>query len=158
MELLEVAAGNLETSSWLLRMISEGMDTDDWAYRPRSVNCAHWILGHITRSRCLLLRILGLSEETADWEAAFNRGGDGAALTSAPSPGQLLATFHQSTEMIAARLRGAPTELLDQPPPFTLDFNARTIGDALFGLYMHETYHIGQVGLIRRMRGKKGTG
>jgi hypothetical protein len=66
---------------------------------------------------------------------------------------EMLAAITASHERIAAALARVSEETLDAPiePGKT-----STVGTRLVGLQFHEAYHAGQLGILRRLTGKKG--
>ena len=122
-------------------------------------NCIQWVLAHIVATRDQIGRMIGsepVLPETlrqrfsrpaapivdrtdarllADWIADFDRSQErlGAAIAALPDE-RLHATFDGS------KLPGRPT----------------TLAEALAFFHFHESYHIGQLGLLRRLAGKEG--
>ena len=55
-----------------------------------------------------------------------------------------------------AQLPNVSEETLAAPSPFPIPGDNQTLGDLLAFLTMHESYHIGQLGLIKKsMTGKR---
>jgi DinB family protein len=122
-------------------------------------NCANWVLGHIVQNRGAVLSLLG---EQPVWDAAegerYKRGSapiaggaapPGAAAAAKPFP-EIFEALDRSQERILAGLSRVKEEDLG---------SAGTKGSLiskLAGLQFHEAYHAGQLGLLRRIAGKKG--
>lgn len=113
-------------------------------------NCANWILGHIMSSRNHLLGLLGAEPVLpANRLAVYQRGSKGLDGQELPFD-TLLQAFVDAQGRIEAALLGMSedrfAELVqaEKPPenPALLQF--------------HEAYHIGQLGLLRRIMGKAG--
>lgn len=115
-------------------------------------NCLNWVAGHIVASRNQALALLG---EEPIWSAAeadpYKRGsspirqGDRALALS-----KILADFELSQGRIRAGLGRITQRDLEEK------LGDKTAGESLHFLHFHEAYHIGQVGLLRRMAGKEG--
>ncbi len=109
----------------------------------KSIN---WILGHITVSRNLISQLLGLEPLCSkEMVALYDRG------TKEPA-----ALSQWSTEKILNQLDEIQNELeVSLNHRSDSDFEAKHWNE-LFFLYGHEMYHVGQIGLIRRLLGKSG--
>ena len=137
----------------------EGVSHEESLVRPPAGNCLNWVLGHIVLYRGTMLKLIGrrplLEGERAD---LYRRGShpDGSEhyLDLATLRG-LLSDAHQ--ELIPALAAMTDEELAANVPE---DFNrpplAGSIGNALARLSFHESYHAGQIGLLRRIAGKEG--
>jgi uncharacterized damage-inducible protein DinB len=153
-------ARRLRFNEKLLAVETAGFTPEDWHLRPSAQggNDAHWILGHVTQGRRMLARILGAAIETAPWEHGFgmNAKPDGTHA-GYPDPAELARDFSASGERLEALLGDLTSERADstwrgRPMPD----GSQTLGDVLHFLYFHETYHLGQIGLLRRLAGKPG--
>ncbi len=67
---------------------------------------------------------------------------------------QMLADFDEAQEAIVARLGQISEEELDVLVPWFGENQPKAV--ALAGLVFHETYHLGQTGLLRRVIGREG--
>ena len=118
-------------------------------------NCMNWVLGHITENRNTMLRFLG--EELILSEAQAKRYGYGSEPVCADGEDiltleQLLTALEQSQKAITDRLQGISSEQLEGEVQSFL--GATTLGQLLFFLYFHETYHTGQTEALRQLAGK----
>lgn len=142
----------------LLALETEGFTDADWEAPPgeRGGNPAWWILAHVVRYRRMLLRKLeeGVGEEA--WEANVSGGGKPLTTEGLPPPESLVAGFQALGERLAARLAAlSPAEAAREGGSRFPDGGSTWEEGARF-LYFHETYHLGQIGLIRRLRGHPG--
>ena len=113
-------------------------------------NCANWVLGHIVHTRGAILGLLG---EKPVWDPAeserYKRGS--APITDAeakPFP-EILGALDRSQERILAGLERMKPEEMGSG-------GEGTLAGKLATLQFHEAYHAGQLGLLRRIAGKKG--
>jgi hypothetical protein len=121
-------------------------------------NCMNWIVGHILVSRNAILRLVGAGAALDDAKCAPYRRG--AAPLSADGDGAL------AFETLLDRLRSSQETLLERLPELTPEALARevdgptggreTVAGALTLLHFHESYHAGQLGILRRLAGKEG--
>lgn len=148
-------AGSFALNLNILRWQSEGLTNEDSLLQPPfRGNCLNWVLGHIAVSRDRVLRLFGeeptLSEaETACYET------ESQPLTSAREGSLTLETLLERLERaqagISAALEGATPEALTRE--IKVGERTMTVGERLFGLYFHETYHTGQTELLRQLAG-----
>jgi hypothetical protein len=118
-------------------------------------NCMNWVLGHIAGNRSNMLQRLGdkpiLSEAQLKRygygsEPVCGDGGDILTLE------QLLALLEQSQKALAARLQKTTAEELAREVQSHL--GTTTLGQLVFFLYWHESYHTGQTEALRQLAGK----
>ncbi len=139
----------------MLKPILAGFESEDWQQQPGAGNSALWLVGHLTYARRMVLRILGEEIPTADWEACVGLGSSGKLdLAKIPSPQDLLEEFNALGKQLAQKLSDMSEEeaqtALEKPMPF----GVKTRKDVAHFFYMHDTYHVGQLGLIRRFLNK----
>ncbi|HEY3156454.1 MAG TPA: DinB family protein [Candidatus Eisenbacteria bacterium] len=115
-------------------------------------NCANWVLGHIVQNRGAVLELLG---EQPVWSPSdgelYKRGSAPIAgsATAKPFP-EILEALDRSQERLLAglsRMRDSDLGSAD---------TKGSLVAKLAGLQFHEAYHAGQLGLLRRIAGKKG--
>jgi DinB superfamily len=113
-------------------------------------NCLNWVLGHIIVSRA---EALGILEEAPPWSEAdaarYRRNSDPITDGEQALPlSQLLTLLEDSQNRILAGLARATPELLEAK----LDEDSRA-EHITFSIW-HETYHVGQLELLRQVSGK----
>jgi hypothetical protein len=139
----------------MLAALVEGFGPEDWS-RSAGGNDARWILGHIAASRRLLLRRLGEDLEEAEWEALYRRGVRPARGGSDPEPSLLLEDVHRSGKLLTTCLARLDEAALSDSFGARLPDGGTTRGDGAQFFQFHEAYHLGQIGLLRRLCGKPG--
>ena len=113
-------------------------------------NCANWVLGHIVHTRGAILGLLG---EKPVWDPAegerYKRGSTPiTGATARPFP-EILDALDRSQERVMAGLERVKPEELGTG-------GEDSLAGKLATLQFHEAYHAGQLGLLRRVAGKKG--
>jgi len=141
----------------MLDMVSEGFGEDEWRARLGDANSAHWILGHLAHSRRHLLRRLGAELAEEPWEAAFAPGVDSEKIdpASLAPTAELNADFKARGDGLSRYLVGLTDEAAAEEWTKMPDGDS-SLGGGIRFLFMHECYHIGQVGFVRRAVGKAG--
>ncbi|HOX27038.1 MAG TPA: DinB family protein [Candidatus Krumholzibacteria bacterium] len=114
-----------------------------------------WILGHLTGSRHGIDRLLGGDEEYP-YGDRFRRGAAVGDPATTPAAADLLASWRAIGESISARCARADATLLGRPwPGPTPSFDGTVLGTLGF-LALHECYHLGQLGFLRKALGYPG--
>ena len=121
---------------------------------PVAGNCMNWVLGHILDNRDTCLEYLGQPRLLGPAEReTYQRGSQaledpGAAVDLSA----LLQALAQSNTLLAAALQALPPDGLEREVIFV--GNPRPLGGLLAFLQWHETYHLGQLELLRQLAGK----
>ena len=134
----------------------EGVSDDDCWRRPGGTgNPLAWLLGHATISRASLLRKLGHQYDHGLGEV-FNRGSKFEPSTSYPDRSLIEAAWKDTR----GRMRdafGALTDATLTAAPSGSTFPGVTNNAGLIAFYaFHESYHVGQMGYVRRLLGLGG--
>ena len=136
----------------------EGVSHEEALLHPQPAgNSANWVLGHILASRSGLLKNLGEQPLLDDASVQqYRRGSDGNVPNPLPLE-DLLAALDKSQPLMIAGMKRIPGAALVAKAPFNSPAGAEaSYADALAAMVFHESYHVGQLGLLRRVCGKKG--
>ena len=123
----------------------------------RAGNCINWVVGHIVANRNALLGLVGRAPIWSEQEAQrYQRGGD---PIDGPGEGvhdlsKIITDFNTSQEELLAGLESMTAADLEVIVPS--GGGGADVGTAIAGLVFHEAYHLGQIGLLRRIIGKEG--
>jgi uncharacterized damage-inducible protein DinB len=151
-ELLEAFERNWK----VIQSQTEGLSHEQCLLQPPfRGNCMNWVLGHIADNRNSLLKTLGEKPFLTEKESA--RYGYGSEPVCADGEGvikleRLLSMLQHSQERIAVALPHLTSQDLAK---MVKDHRGEiTLGNRLFFIYFHETYHTGQTELLRQLPGK----
>ncbi|MEM9378326.1 MAG: DinB family protein [Planctomycetota bacterium] len=154
---LERVAKRFDFNGKLLQVAIEGFPDDAWSYTPDGGgNTAHWILGHLVIARRGALRMSGVDVAPEPWEEAFARDAKPEGTEGFPPITDLAAAFHAAGSALADHIASMDDETASAPAPRSFPDGSDTIGGVLDFMQFHETYHLGQIGLIRRANGLPG--
>ena len=133
---------------------AEGLTNADSLIQSPNGNCLNWVVGHIVEARDDVLEVLGEPRAAGSAVERYQRGSEPVTGEAAEvlSLAQLLELLDQSQERIEAALGGMDLTALERTSED--DSRARSIGQRIFFLYFHETYHVGQTELFRQRAGK----
>ncbi len=116
------------------------------------VACVGWTLGHLIRARQGLLKLVGRPVAEDASLAQYGRGSTGAECGH--DLPELLARFKATAEALKVALLAV--EDWDRPalnPALQVE---QPLEQVVAFLYMHECYHLGQVGTARKLLGLPG--
>lgn len=134
---------------------TDGLTQADSLLRPPAAgNCLNWVLGHILEGRDTCLEYLGQARLLSAQEAALYQRGSEALVESAAVPqlSHLLQKLAESQDRLVAALQALPPADLEREVLF---YNTpRSLGGLLAFLQWHETYHLGQLELLRQLAGR----
>jgi uncharacterized damage-inducible protein DinB len=140
----------------VIQMQAKGLShSDSLLQMPFRANCMNWVVGHILVNRDSILKSLGeqplLNDQENETYSSESQPliEEGAGVIPLE---KMMDTLQLGQEKIAACL----AEL--HPEEFSRDIRVgnrmRTLGERLFFLYFHETYHVGQTEFLRQLAGK----
>jgi len=152
---LDTVAAQFRFHEGMLARTVEGFEEADWLHRPGEANHALWILGHVAATRRYLLRRLGEKVDEEEWEKAFGQGNrPGDKLE--PAPAALIKDVQSMGAQLEMRIRSLTLEETEAPIEKPMPDGSKTRAGMVRFLLFHEAYHLGQLGLLRRIRGKPG--
>lgn len=139
----------------------DGVTNEESLLTPQPAgNCINWVLGHVVSARNLILTLAGGTPvQIGDAAARYRRGSapihDGDNVLDLGTLRGLLADSQQqlipALAVISEETLALPVPEAMRRPPLT-----GSVGEALARMVFHESYHNGQIGLLRRLAGKQG--
>jgi len=141
------------TTGRIIHMQAKGLTHEQMMIQPPfRGNCFNWVVGHIATNRDQVLRLLGVEPVFSEAEAALYKTGSDpmTAAETAIDSHRLLQAIDKSQARIAAGLAQATAETLDAI--YNAERN-QTVAGRIAGLHWHETYHTGQLELLRQLAG-----
>jgi len=137
----------------------EGISDEASLIRPRPAgNNVNWVFGHIIASRKLILELVGEEAVLTPDEAFPYRRGAGEKDIPNLTP---FSRLKEAFSLSQTSLKRGMQKLSDNDLNSVLDKDESreqesTLQDSLSFLQFHETYHVGQLGLLRRLIGIEG--
>lgn len=146
-------------NTWLFRNAIQDVQAGKTGYRASdNTNPFDRIAGHLTCARRDLANVLGIETPDLPWGAFSSAKGLGAQFApelDCPSLTDIATQFNHVTEALMAGLPKVSDETLAAASPIPIPGDKPTVADLLSFLTMHETYHIGQLGLLKKGMGGK---
>jgi hypothetical protein len=146
----------LERNLGIIKAQTKGLShADSLLQLPFRGNCLNWVLGHIVGNRNTMLRLLG--EEAILSEAHCTRYGYDSEPVCSDADDiltleQLLTVLEQSQSALTSGLENITAEELAREEQSFL--GTTTLGQLIFFLFWHESYHAGQPEYLRQLAGK----
>ena len=144
----------------VLHMNVDGLTQAETLVQPAPAgNCMNWVVGHLLAVYHHVLPVLGQQPVMPEAQLArYDRGS--APLRDSDGAldiGELMTAWDECCKRIDAGLASLTAERMDAPAPMspTKDPN-ETIGSLLATISWHQSYHVGQTGILRRLAGKAG--
>ena len=134
----------------LIQHLLEGVsDEQSLQQLPFEANCMNWILGHIISRRQSALEALGAGPLWDEDQLSRYRSGSEAIKSAEQAMAfhALKGDLERSMDMLEKVLQQADEELLDKI--VANDRGEKTAAEHLEGFLWHETYHIGQLELLK---------
>ena len=148
---IEFVQGMFKTNTELVKKATAGIQPEHWYRKPGdSSNHLLWVAGHLVVSRGTVLKGMGW-EWSAPWAPLFARGAKPVAKDQYPGIEEIRKAWNEVSEQLTASLASVPADVLAKPhdkPTFD-----GTVGGFVAFLAFHETYHVGQVGYLRKWLG-----
>ena len=111
-----------------------------------------WIAGHLMTSRVSLTRVVGERIENP-WSKIFSRGATIDDKVNYPEISDVVALWDTTTTSLMSRLEELDDATLSELASFPVPTGDKTKRGAIVFLNFHETYHIGQMGYLRKWLG-----
>ncbi len=142
------------TTFWLMGKFAEDLTHADSVQTPPfRANSFNWVFGHILVSRDRVLTALGAEPVLRDEERVLYETGAGLVdLETAVSLERLLAALESSQASIVQAVETANEADLEA---FYDEDKGVTVADRIEGLHWHETYHVGQLEILRQVSGER---
>lgn len=149
----------LNGNQWVIDKQTEGLSHEQSMIQPPfRANCMNWVIGHIAEHRDWMLRAI---DETTLMPAKqvelYRRGSEELQAGDEVVRLEILLDYlHRSKDCLVAKIESATVEFLSEKPQHGVLFESlkeKTRIERLQGLIWHETYHVGQLELLRQLAG-----
>jgi hypothetical protein len=150
--------GAFARNIYVVKVQTEGLTHAESLIQLPHGNCLNWVIGHLVEGRDGVLDVLGEPRVAGAVVERYQRGSEPIAGAEAKAGGgvlplaQLLDLLDQSQERVEVALSHMDRTALARTAAG--DAQGRSIGQRVFFLYFHETYHVGQTELFRQLAGK----
>jgi uncharacterized damage-inducible protein DinB len=126
---------------------------DLWRQPEPQCNSLLWLLGHVTRHRCMLLGRCDPAAPKFPWGDAFARGGTPGEPERAVPFADLLRCFRETSARLVERLPALTDAELSASLGHKMPQGDETLRGMVAFLVFHEAYHVGQIGYLKKQLG-----
>jgi hypothetical protein len=143
-----------ERTHWVIVQQTDGLTHKDSLLQlPFRANCLNWVLGHIIVHRDKTLELLGERSQLTAAETEIYEYGSEPVLSGARALKleRLLSVLDQQQQRLVSALKNIDSSSLAE---IVDEEGQRTVGDRVEFLQWHETYHVGQLEILRQLAGK----
>ncbi len=139
------------THMMVSRMIEGLTHADSVVQPPFKGNALNWVLGHIVAGRNEALAFLGADPVWGKEELALYK--TGSDPITGDDQGLTLEELRIALDETQSRLDDRLSEITVEELEVVVDtrFGKRPVGEHISGLHWHETYHTGQLELLREL-------
>jgi len=137
----------------------DGLSHAESVVLPPSGNCLNWVLGHVVNARGFLLTLTGGTPVLTGAQAEpYKRGSTSGSIDGLLDLATLRGLLSDSQQQLIPALAVMSDEALARsvPEPYNRPPLTGSLVEAFSRLHYHESYHNGQIGLLRRIAGKEG--
>ena len=139
----------LEVHTRLYHNVNEGMDNHLLERPNEMTNHVAWLAGHLVSARYLMLNALGLDVQEP-YPGLFAQGKGLEQGADYPDLQTLRKCWSEVSGILLKAVADAGDESLSGKAPFATP-TGETVGEFLNFFVHHEAYHLGQLGILRRI-------
>lgn len=151
-EKAETIKSDYEGNTWLITRLTDGLThTESVLQPPFPTNCLNWILGHILSRRNTALTLLQAEPIWDEATLALYKTGSAPIINEQEGRhwDDLRADLAESQQRLEGALQTSTAEILNRIAE--TDRGTKSVWEHLEGLHWHETYHLGQLEILRAM-------
>jgi len=147
----EQLAQTFKSNHWLACRLLEGISHEEGLLTPNfQANCMNWVLGHILVGRDRALKTLGKPPVFGETETGLYKTGSEPVAEVSALPLEKLHTLLDETQAdLELALNHVAEDFLSEI--ISTRFGDRLRWQHISGLGWHETYHVGQLELLRQL-------
>ncbi len=157
-DLIKPIIDQFKFNSMVLNLATSDLKNDDAGHRLRGGegSSVSFIMGHLLSSRYGLLKMLGAGDENP-YAEQFGRNAESRDVSDYPDISEFNQAWSALSDSFHAALEGATDEQLLAPAPEGFPIEDQTMRGAITFLCWHESYHVGQIGVLRTEQGYSST-
>ena len=152
-QLLATTIQTFQTTNYLFNKAVDDMSEADFITRPNDmVNPIQFLMGHLTLYRYHACKLLG-DKTDFKYSDLYKMGSQVQDISAYPSVAEIKAEWDSATTKLMALLENVTEAQLKKPNEANYPIGEKNVMGALSFCAFHESYHIGQVGYIRKFLG-----
>lgn len=148
-----IAQFELQTG-WFLNALEDISDEESNQQADAQQNPVKWVAGHLTDARMTIFSILSGQEINTHYKSHFGKGTSNVLDATFPTIEQIKADWIAVSSRLKSALQNAPGAQLAAKPPFQTSIPDETLQGLVAYFAMHESFHIGQLSILRKLLNK----
>ena len=150
---LQTVTNQFKFNNRIYERTIQGIPAEEWLIQPsQESNHLLWVVAHAAVTRAVGVRLLG-GQWSAPWQNLFTRGQDRVGNSQYPAVAEVQQAWKEISGKLLAALPGASAELMGKAVEKGKPTVDGTVGGTVAFLCLHESYHLGQMGFIRKWLG-----
>ena len=150
---LQTLTNQFKFNNGIYERTVRGIPAEQWLIQPsEGSNHLLWVVAHAAVTRAVGVRLLG-GEWSAPWQNLFTRGQPRVDNGHYPSVAEVQQAWHEISGKLLSALPTASPELMGKAVEKGKPSIDGTVGGTVGFLCLHESYHLGQMGFIRKWLG-----
>jgi uncharacterized damage-inducible protein DinB len=147
---ITIAQFELQTN-WFLNELVNISDEQSNKQTTDNLNPTKWVAGHILNTRMTLLSLLTGVASDQNFNKMFGKGSSNKIEPSFPTIDEIKLKWDVVSSKLTECLKNIPSEKLLSPPPFQTSIPDKTLHGLITYMASHESYHIGQLSILKRL-------
>lgn len=156
----EMLMMQLAVTHGIFQVNTEGVTHGESLHQPAtSGNCMNWIAGHLVTAYNSILETLGQEPVWSEDRVEIYKRGSIPLNdpTLAVDFEEICKDFEAAHQRVIQGLQDLAPDRMSEPAPYSPGDNPEeTLGSLLYLIAFHQAYHVGQLGLGRRLVGRPG--
>ena len=148
-----IAQFELQTS-WFLNALDVISEAESKLPLAENLNRIKWVAGHIADARMTILSIVSGEPLNEDYKRYFGKGTSFKSDAGIPTIEQMKTDWITISPQFITTLQNLPEEKLRSKPPFQTAIPDETLLGLVAYFAIHESFHIGQLSIHRKLIGK----
>jgi uncharacterized damage-inducible protein DinB len=141
-------------TAWFVNALHGITDAESNSRTGTHANSIKWVAGHILYCRMNVIDFLTGTHPNKAYQPLFGKGSTGEVNETFPTIEEIQAQWQVTTAQLMQAMQDTPSEKWLSAPPFQTSIPDTTLYGLVAFFAMHESFHIGQLSLLRKEWGK----
>lgn len=141
-------------NSWFLHSLENISDQESNIQYQENLNPIKWVAGHIVNTRMSMISILSGKAQDDTYKKYFGKGSSNNLGEDVPTIENIKENWLQLSAQLPDLLNGLSEEQQISKPPFQTSIPDQTLLGLIAFFAIHESHHIGQISVLRKLMGK----
>ncbi len=141
-------------TSWFLNVMDGISNEESLKQIHPDLNAVFWIAGHLTDARMTINSLISGTSVVSSYKKHFGKGTSANWTEEMPSLEQIKKDWLVISETLRETLANLNENQLNNTAPFQTSIPNTTLGGLIAYFAMHESFHLGQLSVLRKELGK----